>query len=192
METQRTPVLETNRLILRPVTLGDAPALQGHFNDWEIIKNLSVQVPWPYPEDGALSFIGDNALPRMERGEALVWAIVPKESGQDEAVGIIDFRFEDDGQGNRGFWIARSCQGRGLMTEAIAAVNDFVFFQCGVERILVINAAGNAGSRRVKEKTGAIFLKFVEIEHNSGEKSAELWEVSAENWRKIRGVANSS
>lgn len=186
METKNTPTLETSRLILRPIILEDAPEIQKHFNDWEIIKNLSVLVPWPYPEDGAISFIRDNALPRMERGEAMIWVIVPKETGKDKAVGLIDFRFEDNGQGNRGFWIARPYQGRGLMTEAVAAVNDFVFFECGVEKMLIANAAGNTASRRVKEKTGAVFQRFVEIPHNSGEKNAELWEVSAENWKKIR------
>lgn len=186
MRRRKVPVLETRRLILRPVRLDDAVAIQKHFKDWEIIKNLSVQVPWPYPEDGALSFIRDSALPRMEREEACVWAVTMKGEAVDEAVGLIDFRFEDNGMGNRGFWIARSYQGKGLMTEAVVAVNDFVFFECGLERILVANAAGNAGSRRVKEKTGAVFLKSVEIEHNGGEKNAELWMVSAENWRKLK------
>lgn len=186
MNRRETPVLETDRLILRPVSLDDAAAVQKHFNDWEIIKNLSVQVPWPYPEDGALSFIRGNALPRMRQGESCVWVITLKGGAVNEAVGLIDFRFEDNGMGNRGFWIARPYQGQGLMTEAVAAVNDFVFFECGLERILVANAAGNSGSRRVKEKTGAVFLKSVEIEHNSGEKDAELWVVSAENWCNLR------
>jgi len=61
----KTPALETERLILRPLTLDDAPAIQKYFNDWHIIKNLSKAVPWPYPANGAENFIKENALPRM-------------------------------------------------------------------------------------------------------------------------------
>ena len=53
----QTPLFKTERLILRPITLSDAPAVQKHFNNWNIIQNLSTAVPWPYPPDGAESFI---------------------------------------------------------------------------------------------------------------------------------------
>jgi [ribosomal protein S5]-alanine N-acetyltransferase len=40
-----TPTLHTRRLILRPVALPDAPAIQRHFNNWNIIQNLATVVP---------------------------------------------------------------------------------------------------------------------------------------------------
>ena len=52
-----TPTLQTGRLILRPLALSDAPAIQRHFNNWNIIQNLTSVVPWPYPDDGAETFI---------------------------------------------------------------------------------------------------------------------------------------
>ncbi len=55
--------LTTDRLKLRPISLSDAPALQRHFVRWEITRNLSATVPWPYPEDGAYTFIRDTILP---------------------------------------------------------------------------------------------------------------------------------
>ncbi len=183
----KTPVLETDRLILRPISLDDAPAIQKHFNNWEIIKYLSKQVPWPYPDDGAEIFIREKALPRMEAGEAYIWAIILKNNA-DEPIGMIDFTFESKGQSDRGFWLAEPHHKRGLMTEAVSAVNDHVFFECGVKKIVVTNALGNEGSRRVKEKTGAKFLKIVELEHNNGQIKSELWEVTREAWEKIRGT----
>jgi [ribosomal protein S5]-alanine N-acetyltransferase len=57
MWQMKTPLLQTERLILRPIAMSDAPAVQRHFNNWNIIRNLSTVVPWPYPPDGAESFI---------------------------------------------------------------------------------------------------------------------------------------
>ena len=65
-ETPDIPVLETERLILRPLELADAPAVQKTFPQWEIVKHLSsASIPWPYPPDGAMTFIRDIALPAM-------------------------------------------------------------------------------------------------------------------------------
>jgi hypothetical protein len=36
-----TPTLYTRRLILRPLALSDASAIQRHFNNWNIIQNLA-------------------------------------------------------------------------------------------------------------------------------------------------------
>ena len=52
-----TPNIQTRRLILRPLALSDAPAIQRHFNNWNIIKNMATVVPWPYPDDGAETFV---------------------------------------------------------------------------------------------------------------------------------------
>ncbi len=69
------PILETKRLILRPITLADVPAVQKYFNDWDIIKHMSIAVPWPYPDDDALTHIRDDVLPKMAAGESYVWVI---------------------------------------------------------------------------------------------------------------------
>ncbi len=45
------------------------------FPHWEIVKFLMNRVPWPYPEDGALRFIRDTAIPQEERGEAWHWTL---------------------------------------------------------------------------------------------------------------------
>ena len=45
--------LETERLVLRPFTQADAPAVQRGVAHYEIARNL-LTVPWPYPPDGAV------------------------------------------------------------------------------------------------------------------------------------------
>src|SRR6185369_1593627 len=84
-----TPVLETPRLILRPIAERDVEPTQRRFPKWEIVKHLhSPQTPWPYPADGAATNMAD-VLAKMARGEKSVWAITLK-GGDDELIGRID------------------------------------------------------------------------------------------------------
>jgi len=69
------PVLETRRLILRPLDLADAPAVQRLFPQWEVVRHLNARVPWPYPPDGAVAHLRDVLLPTMARGEAWHWSL---------------------------------------------------------------------------------------------------------------------
>lgn len=188
----KTPVLETERLILRPVTLDDAPAIQKYFNNWNIIKNLSMVVPWPYPEDGAETFLRDIALPKVESGESHIWGITIKD-GPDEIVGVVDYhKTDDNGEGNRGFWLAEDFWGRGYMSEAVTAVQDWLFFELGIEKMTLVNDQGNIGSRRVKEKTGARFIGTGTLEHRGGGNISEIWELTAESWREYRARRSAS
>lgn len=183
----KTPVLDTPRLILRPVTPEDAPAIQKYINNWNIAKSLSMEFPWPYPDDGAECFVRNSALPRMGTGEAMIWVIVPKE-GPDEAIGVIDLRIDGGAgaAGQRGFWLAEPFWNRGYMTEAVAAVQDYYFLELGRESLIVSNAKSNGASRRMKEKAGAKFLGEFDFPHHSGETLSEKWEITREGWMAAR------
>jgi ribosomal-protein-alanine N-acetyltransferase len=177
-----TPTIMTERLILRPLALSDAPAIQRHFNNWNIIRNLATVVPWPYPDNGAESFI-KLQLGKIATGEEVYQWVLALRPGDGEAIGNIHFRpGMDNPKGNRGFWLAEPYWNRGLMTEAIAAVNDFAFGTLGIEGFYVCNVASNAASRRVKQKTGAEFVGYIELPHHNGQSKAEQWKVTRENW----------
>ena len=64
------------------------------------------------------------------------------------------------------------------MTEAVTAVNDFAFRVLGVDVLYVCNAITNEASRRVKQKTGAEFVGFIELPHHNGQSRAEKWRVT--------------
>jgi ribosomal-protein-alanine N-acetyltransferase len=179
-----TPILHTTRLDLRPLTISDAPAIQEHFDNWNIIQYLTNQVPWPYPADGAQTFITDIVRPAYETEAALIWAIT--EPGIDLLIGCINFTFDDTGVGNRGFWLAEPFWGRGYMTEAVEAVQDHVLLDLGVERMVVLNAVTNPASRRIKEKTGARLVGQIELAHHNGETLSDQWEVTRSDWAQRR------
>lgn len=180
-----TPTLQTERLVLRPVTLKDAPMLQKHFNNWNIIKNLLDTVPWPYPDDGAEDYLQNRVLPQIERGETYVWTLNFK--GKPHApIGLIEYRHITDRDDNRGFWLAEPYWRKRLMTEAVTAINDFIFFDLGVDQITVCNVQDNKGSHRVKEKTGAAYVKTIEMNHHQGKQKTDVWTITAKNWKKFR------
>jgi RimJ/RimL family protein N-acetyltransferase len=73
------------------------------------------------------------------------------------------------------------------MTEAVFPVMDYAFDVLGFERLFFSNALGNERSRRVKEKTGARFLrtepgKFV----NPLYTEREIWELTRDQWREFK------
>ena len=174
------PGLETARLILRPMELADAPAIQRLFPRWEVVRLLANVVPWPYPEDGALNYIGNVVLPAMERGTEWHWTIRPK-TAPDELIGAIGVMA---GEGdNRGFWIAPEWQGHGYATEAAERVTAFWFEDLGMERMRVPKAVANVGSRRVSEKQGMRLVGTMEKDYVSGRLASEIWEITAEEWK---------
>jgi RimJ/RimL family protein N-acetyltransferase len=175
--------LETARLILRPLELADAEAAQRLFPQWEIVRLLANAVPWPYPEDGALTHYRDNALPAMARGEEWHWSIRLK-TAPEEMIGAIGvMRGEEN---NRGFWIAPEWQGQGLMTEAADRVTAFWFEELGMERLRVPKAIENDASRRISERQGMRVVAVTEKDYVGGRLPTEVWEITAEEWRLVR------
>ena len=146
-----TVELQTERLILRPLALADAPQVQKIFPRWEIVKFLNSRVPWPFPADGVQTFYRDQALPAVERGEEWHWTLRLRDL-PEQVIGAISLH--KDAPMNRGFWLAPKWQGRGLMTEAVVAVNDYWFEVLGFSVLRTRKAVGNVASQRISKKTG--------------------------------------
>jgi ribosomal-protein-alanine N-acetyltransferase len=180
-----TPVLESRRLILRPLTPADAPTLQRRFPRWEIVRHLNARIPWPYPSDGAAGFIA-IAKEEMARGEKHHWSIRLKD-GPDELIGCIDL-WPDDGKSRdmRGFWLDPEFQGRGLMTEAADRVTDYAFRQLGWPHLWVSNAEANLASARIKEKQGARLIAIEPFRFVEGESRRMVWLIEREEWLRVR------
>jgi ribosomal-protein-alanine N-acetyltransferase len=181
-----TPVLETERLILRPLRLEDAPAIQRWFPDWELMKFLHAGLPWPYPADGALANTRES-LEKRARGEKFFWVLTLKD-GDDQAIGRIDlWAFDAENRDMRGFWLARPWWGQGLMTEAAERVTQYAFEELEWPFLYLTNAEPNRGSHRVKEKQGAELVDCRPHPFMSGELLRETWILRREAWLARRG-----
>jgi RimJ/RimL family protein N-acetyltransferase len=180
--------LHTDRLVLRPLQLSDAPQTQQLFPQWEIVKYLNAIVPWPYPADGALTFYRDVALPAIERGDEWQWTLRLKKS-PDHHIGAISLH--KGRPAHRGFWLGLPWHSQGLMTEAVIAANDFWFDVLGFELLRTPKAVGNLASRRISEKTGMRMVATEERDFVSGKSLCEIWELTADEWHKARSLLHA-
>lgn len=178
----RIPEFQTQRLILRGVTLQDAPSYTKHFVDYEVIRKLSRTAPWPYPENGVEEYLKNVILP-VQGIDRWTWGIFLLDQ-PEIIIGCVDL-WRNGTPENRGFWLGKKFWNKGIMTEAVYPVIDFAFNKIGFNHLIFSNAAGNIGSRKIKEKTGSELIdirpaQFVDPAFTE----QEIWKLSLENWNK--------
>jgi [ribosomal protein S5]-alanine N-acetyltransferase len=150
MEAQ--PTFATERLVLRPLTPADAPAMARLAGRREI-ADTTISIPHPYSEEQARQWIKSNT-DLFANGKFVVFAM---ESKTDRALaGTIGLREIDTehSQAELGFWVAVERWGQGYATEAARAVVNFGFTQLGLNRIYAHHMARNPASGRVLLKIG--------------------------------------
>jgi ribosomal-protein-alanine N-acetyltransferase len=172
--------ITTSRLILRPLELSDADAVQALFQQWKIVRFLDSHIPWPYPADGALTFIRDIALPAIRQGTEWHWSIRLK-TAPERLIGMISLM--DKPGNNRGFWLDPALQGKGLMSEASTAVTDYWFEILERPVLHAPKAVANVRSRRISERSGMRLIEIVDRDYVSGRLPTEIWEITREEWR---------
>jgi ribosomal-protein-alanine N-acetyltransferase len=182
--TTDIPTITTSQLVLRALGLHDADPIQHLFPRWEIVQFLSIHVPWPYPDDGALTFIRDIALPAMDKETEWHWSIRPK-AEPERLIGVISLMERPDD--NRGFWLDPEWQGNGLMSEACSAVTDYWFETLGKTILRAPKAVANVRSRRISERSGMRVVMTEDRDYVCGRLPAEVWEITREEWRRRRG-----
>ena len=145
--------LTTSRLLLRPIGPSDVLAIYQACQDPQIQRWTTV--PSPYLMEHAEQFAGDYAPKAWASGDAAVFGVTDLHTGALLAsVGLHFDRGRDDGIAEIGYWAAATARGRGVTTEAVAAVCSWGFAACGVQRLEWYAEVGNVPSRRVAEKVG--------------------------------------
>jgi RimJ/RimL family protein N-acetyltransferase len=175
--------LETSRLLLRPLCLDDAEQIQDIFPHWEVVQYMAATIPWPYPSDGALTYIRDSALPAMECGREWHWTLRLR-TDPAQIIGCASLRAEIGH--NRGFWLGAAWQRKGLMSEAAEAITDYWFEVLGFDVLRVSKAEDNIGSRRISERSGMRCVGIHERAYVGGQYASEYWEITATEWKARR------
>lgn len=156
--TVRAPVLHTKRLRLDSPALSDRLAVARYCRD-PLFETL-MTLPWPYEQRHADFFLHRVVPGGWLSGDELTWAVRENESGP--LLGIVGWRSE---LGDIGFWLGAPHRGRGLMTEAVIAVTDWLMTDFGRTEIAWECVIGNAASVSVARKSGFTF---------TGERPTEL------------------
>ena len=137
----------TNRLLLRPGFPEDAPALAAAIADPAIVRNLAT-APWPYALRDAEAFLAaprDPVLPSF--------LIIERTDAAPQLVGACGLGRRASGAVELGYWIARRPWGRGIATEACAALIE-IAQTLGLPQLEGSHFLDNPGSGRVLEKLG--------------------------------------
>jgi RimJ/RimL family protein N-acetyltransferase len=137
------------RSLLRPWRADDRASLLAHIDDIEVARNLS-RVPHPYTEADAEAWL---RVATADPPPAGTWAI----DVEGEAVGTIALE-RGAGVEERsyevGYWLARRYWGRGIVSEALAAVTAAAFAEPETIRVFAPVFSWNGASMRVLEKAG--------------------------------------
>lgn len=151
--------LETERLVLRRLTAGDAELLVQLDSDLEVMRYLTGQ---PTPRDEIEQKMLPGILAAYERHPQLgTFAAHEQSSGTflgwfglqaTAAAGVVDV----------GYRLNRSAWGLGYATEGTRALIAKAFTELGMEKVVADTMAVNTKSRRVMVKSG---LRFVRIFH---------------------------
>lgn len=146
-------VLRTERLVLRPFTLEDAPDVRRYLADAAVARN-TLTVPHPYPEGAAEEFIAAQA-PAWAAGKRVTWAVTRTQDGA--LVGAIGLQLTRvHKRAEVGYWIARPEWGQKYATEATRRVVAYAFDVLDLHRVEAHHFLENPASGRVMENVGMI------------------------------------
>ncbi len=152
MTHKGTQTLDTTRLILRRAQTGDAPAM---FYNWCGDPDVSKYLTWPTHEtvDVTKAVLG-TWVDGYQKPDYYQWMIVPRELGQP--IGTISVVHSRDkiASAEIGYCIGKSWWHKGIMTEALQAVIDYLFDEVGMNRIEAWHDVSNPNSGRVMAKCG--------------------------------------
>ncbi|HEV2340283.1 MAG TPA: GNAT family N-acetyltransferase [Candidatus Acidoferrales bacterium] len=150
LETGASPVVETERLILRKMTLEDKEALLAVLGDPISMKYY----PAAFTREDVRRWIERWRKSYAENGYGL-YAMALKATGK--VIGDCGHaRQEVDGatEIEIGYHVLRELQGQGYATEAARACAEYGFERLGAEKLISLIRPENLPSRRVAEKVG--------------------------------------
>jgi ribosomal-protein-alanine N-acetyltransferase len=151
-------ILETERMILRPVVPADADDIFAYSSE----PNVGPSAGWKVHETMQETL---EVMDAFFLNNSEVFGMVLKSSGR--LIGTVGFR-EDPKRHNPvcrmlGYAMSESCWGRGLMPEAAEAVVRYGFSELGLDLISAYCYPDNLRSSHVLEKTG---LEYEGILHH--------------------------
>ena len=136
---------------IRKWKLTDAKDLAVALSNKKVQDNLRDGLPYPYSEQDGIDFI--SSMLSANEDETFAFAITL----DDKVIGSIGvFRQQNIHRktAELGYYIAEECWGKGIMTDAVKQICEYVFKNSDILRIYAEPFAYNTGSCRVLEKAG--------------------------------------
>ena len=148
-----TQKIETDRLILRRYVSEDAPA---KFRNWTSDPEVTKYLMWKtHPTPEYTQKITDEWITHYSDNKRYHWAITLKENGDEPIGDIAVVRMDEEVSSvHIGYCLGRKWWHKGIMSEALKAVMDFMFDVVGVNRVESRHDPRNLNSGKVMKKCG--------------------------------------
>ena len=184
MTHEGTQTLKTERLILRRFAVDDAADM---FYNWANDERVTRFLTWePHGEIEVTKQLLEDWCVDYREESYYNWVI---EFGGRASGGISVVHMNEKSESMElGYCMGYDNWGKGIMTEAVNAVRDYLFAEIGVHRIVIRHAAGNPASGRVAQKCG--FIKEGIERESFRSRTGEFWDIVQyailqSDWRNI-------
>jgi len=180
------PVIETERLLLRPFRISDGPRVQLLAGD-ERIAATTLNLPHPYPGGLAEQWIATHEDEFIQQKSVILAICLKEDVKLIGACGLMLKREYDLGE--MGYWIGYPYWNRGYCTEACRALIDYGFNSLNLNKIFANYFEGNDASGRVMQKLGmkqeALLRKH--IKHWGEYKNLISYGILKEEYQQLNG-----
>ncbi|MGR5238269.1 GNAT family N-acetyltransferase [Vibrio alfacsensis] len=149
------PTLTTDRLILRPFSLGDCEQVAQLAGD-RLISDMTANIPHPYEPPMAKVWI-KGLSPMYHECRGIAYAVTLRSSG--ELMGAVSVTRIEDGYGTLGYWLGVPYWGHGYAYEASKALVDFTNTHFGLSGIKVMHLVENQRSQSVIRKLNVPYVE---------------------------------
>jgi ribosomal-protein-alanine N-acetyltransferase len=148
-----TQYIETERLVLRRFSVGDAESM---YRNWASDPEVTRYLTWPvHASPETTKTLLENWTGSYARENNYMWAIVLKEQGNDPIGSISAVEMDDDiSKVQIGYCIGKDWWHQGITSEALRTVMDFFFDRVGANRIECRHDPRNPHSGMVMKKCG--------------------------------------
>ncbi|MBB4154572.1 RimJ/RimL family protein N-acetyltransferase [Sphingomonas jinjuensis] len=140
------PCFATERLAMRPMTVGDAEALH------ELYRDVDAMRWWSSPPHASLADTVDYVTARLGSASWRGWVMTVK--GDDTAIGTLGASETKPGVFEIGYSLVPRHAGRGYAREGVARLVELLFSDGGARRLWADIDPDNAPSRALVERLG--------------------------------------
>ncbi|MCG6884963.1 MAG: GNAT family N-acetyltransferase [Silicimonas sp.] len=170
------PVVETERLTLRPLRRADHGLLEMYGSD-ERVARMTRSIPHPLPP-GATEALILRAL--AEDRDEDIWAMDGSRNNHAELVGLIALERMDRDQSEIGYWVAPAFWNTGLAQEAVRALVEAN--PLNNKTIFASVFQDNPASARVLTNTGFEYLGDAEAYSVARGSTVPTWTYLKRYW----------
>ena len=165
--------LQGPRLDLRPLADGDEALYVRLYTDPQVMQRVGA------PQDAGAAARGFRAALRMNAAAVptrLFWVIHDRQAMQE--LGLSGLVLDAPGDGEVGVVLPAAHQGRGVATEAIAALAEHAFSAMGLQRLHTRHEAGNGLAAGLMATLGFEALPA------QGETARCRWQLTPQAWAR--------